>query len=231
MNNLLSYKSVSNTIKDVDVKGRVVTGYLSNFDNEDSHKEIVPKGAFTKTLNERRDSIFFLNQHKWEQPHGKFNILREDNKGLYFESTPMLDTTYSSDALKLYEAGILNEHSIGYVVVNEEKSSKGVRILKELKLYEGSNVTMGANNQTPFTGFKSLNLKDVDERIKKIITYVKNGDISDDGFKLLEIALKELQSLSFELGQKALADTNEPPKGTQLIEVEPLINTIKNYKF
>jgi HK97 family phage prohead protease len=232
MNNILSYKTISNSVKDVDVKGRVVTGYLSNFDNEDLGREIVSKGAFTKTLNERRDSVFFLNQHDWKQPHGKFDVLIEDSKGLYFESKPLVKgVSYSDDALKLYEAGILTQHSFGYEVLKDEKSSTGARILKEIRLHEGSNVTLGMNPETPFTGFKSLTPKEVDEKIKKIINYIKNGNITDDGFILLEIALKELQSLSFELGQKALEKDNEPFNYTPIIEIEPLINTIKNYKF
>ena len=81
------------SVSDVDLKNRVVTGYLSSFDNVDHSGDIIVKGAYTKTLKERRNEIVFLNQHRWEQPHGKFAVLQEDQKGLYFESEPLIKTS------------------------------------------------------------------------------------------------------------------------------------------
>ena len=196
MKGLLTYKNYGNSVKDVDVKNRVVTGYLSAFGNTDEHNDIMEKGAFQKSINERRNDIFFLNQHNWETPHGKFAVLKEDNKGLYFESEPLINTSYSNDAIKLYEAGIMTEHSIGFTTIKEDYDSKNARVLKEVKLYEGSNVTMGANRNAQFTGLKHLSVTDIDDKIKKIIAYIKSGDISDNGFRLLEISLKELQLYS-----------------------------------
>jgi len=200
MNGNLEYKSTQGPIKDLDMKRRVVTGYLSSFGNEDKTGDIMEHGAFTKSLNERKDQIFFLNQHKWEQPHGKFQVLQEDRKGLYFESTPLLDTTYSSDLLKLYEAGIINEHSIGYTAIKHDNDQKGIRHLREVKLYEGSNVTIGANPDTQFTGFKGL--KEINDQAKLIYKAIRNGTFTDETFGLLELALKQLQTEAYNLGKK-----------------------------
>lgn len=197
-------KTISGGLKDLDFKKRIVTGYLSETDTEDKVKDIIVGGAYAKTLSERKADIYFLNQHNWAQPHGKFNVLQEDAKGLYFESTPLLDTTYSSDLLKLYDAGIVNEHSIGYEVVKSTMDSKGVRNITELKLYEGSNVTLGAHPNTPFTGMKSLTEKEITEQTKRILKAFRNGTFTDETFMLLEIALKQLQTQSFELGKKSL---------------------------
>ena len=222
MDSLLKFKSYGNSLKDVDVKKRIVTGYLSNFDNKDHDGDIIVKGAFSKSLNERKADIYFLNQHNWKQPHGKFAVLKEDSKGLYFESEPLIDTSYSSDALKLYDAGIINEHSIGFQAIKSDKESQG-RILKELKLYEGSNVTMGANSNTPFTGFKSLTLKEVNDKAQKIFKAVKNGTFTDETFLLLEFALKELQSEAYILGTKSQIIV-EPLKDTQDVKFADAIN-------
>ena len=222
MDSLLKFKSYGNSLKDVDVKKRIVTGYLSNFDNKDHDGDIIVKGAFSKSLNERKADIYFLNQHNWKQPHGKFAVLKEDSKGLYFESEPLIDTSYSSDALKLYDAGIINEHSIGFQAIKSDKESQG-RILKELKLYEGSNVTMGANSNTPFTGFKSLTLKEVNDKAQKIYKAVKNGTFTDETFLLLEFALKELQSEAYILGTKSQIIV-EPLKDTQDVKFADAIN-------
>lgn len=221
---MLEYKSDFTPIKDVDVKKGIVTGYLSSFDNKDFHNDIIVQGAFTKTLNERKNQIYFLNQHNWAQPHGKFSVLREDSKGLYFESNPLIDTTYSQDTLKLYEAGILNEHSIGYKTILEEYDKKSnTRILKEIKLFEGSNVTMGANSSTPFLGFKQ-SLKDIEDKSTRIIKALKDGNFTDETFILLEIALKQLQTDAYELGKKSLEEPIVITQGEPIKEIEIIKN-------
>ena len=204
MDGLLNYKSHGNSLQDVDEKNRIVTGYLSAFDNKDHDGDIIVKGAFSKSIHERKNDIFFLNQHNWKQPHGKFNILREDTKGLFFESMPLADTTFSSDLIKLYSAGIINEHSIGFQTIKSADDKDGTRLLKEIKLFEGSNVTRGANSSTPFTGFKALNLKEINDKAKLIYKAFRDGTFTDETFALLEIALKQLQLDSFELGKKSL---------------------------
>ncbi len=233
MNEILSYKSIIGEVKDVDIKKRVITGYLSGFDNKDHDGDIIVKGAFKKSINERKADIFFLNQHNWSQPHGKFNVLQEDSKGLYFESEPLIDTSYSSDTLKLYEAGIVKEHSIGFqTVLSNYDTKQSARIIKEVKLYEGSNVTLGANSDTPFTGFKSLNLKEVNTQHKLILKAFRSGDFTDETFSLLEIALKQLQKQAYELGKKSLIEEVEPIKVTHEVINKPSvldIEAINNY--
>ena len=204
-------------VKDVDTKNRVVTGYLSSFDNVDHSGDIITKGAYAKSLKERRNQIMFLNQHKWDQPHGKFAVLNEDTKGLYFESEPLIDTTYSNDTLKLYDAGILTDHSVGFVTITKETKGEN-RILKELKLYEGSNVTMGDNPETPFTGFKSLSITETNDKIGMILKFFKSGTVTDDTFQLLEIALKDLQKHAYEIGLNTKKkDTVTEPTAAEMI--------------
>lgn len=230
MNRLLQFKSLVGELKDLDTNKRIVTGYLSAFGNKDHDGDIIVKGAFSKSINERKENIFFLNQHNWSQPHGKFNVLREDSKGLYFESAPLVDTTYSSDLLKLYDAGIVKEHSIGFVTLKSENDTKSnARMLTELKLFEGSNVTLGANSNTPFTGMKGLNLKEIDEQSKLLIKAIRNGTFTDDTFALLELALKQLQLESYNLGlNKEKSLTEEPFINTQL-DSKPIASIIKEY--
>lgn len=238
----LKYKNISGSVKDVDAKKRIITGYLSNFGNKDHDQDIIEKGAFTKSLKERKDQIYFLNQHRWHQPHGKFSVLTEDAKGLYFESTPMIEgVSYSDDAIKLYEAGIINEHSIGYSVVKGFfDNDQDAYILKELKLYEGSNVTRGANPLTPYLGSKSLDKKTIKDEIKKITKAFRNGTFTDETFGLLEIALNELNAKAFELGQleykKSLENIEHPSNDNEQIaksrlnEQKQIINEfLKNY--
>ena len=216
---MINYKNNSSSVKDVDVKRGIVTGYLSDFDTKDYDGDIIVKGAYKKTIEE--GSQFFLNQHNWAQPHGKFSLLQEDSKGLYFESQPMLNTTYSQDTLKLYEAGIMKEHSVGFITIKDEYSAKDkARIIKEIKLLEGSNVTLGANPNTPFTGFKSMTMDETNDQVKKIVKMLRNGTLTDETFTLLEIALKQLQKHAYNLGVKSL-DIKEPLLDNTPLIVEP----------
>lgn len=199
----IEFKSSFAGIKDVDTKNRIVTGYLSEFGSLDYDKDIIEKGAFTKSIMERKNDIFFLNQHDWKQPHGKFNVLQEDNKGLYFESMQLPNTTYSNDLIELYSMGIVKEHSIGFSTIKSDWQKDGItRIIKEVKLYEGSNVTLGANPNTPFTGFKARTEKEINDQVSLIIKSVRNGNFTDETFGQLEIALKMLQTEAYELGKK-----------------------------
>jgi HK97 family phage prohead protease len=228
----LEYKYITGAVEDIDTTKRVVTGYLSRFGNTDLDKDIMDKGAFDKTLSERKNQIYFLNQHNWSQPHGKFAVLEVDEYGLKFESNQLPDTTYSNDALKLYEAGIVKEHSVGFLTLKSEYNrDTDLRVIKEVKLYEGSNVTLGANPDAIFTGLKSFTKEDISDREKAILKAFRNGTFTDETFSLLEIALKQLQLQSYELGkQEALS---EPSQDTQIKAADnsqETINYLKTFK-
>ena len=232
MDGLLEYKSSFAAIKDVDSKNRIVTGYLSEFGSKDYDSDIIEKGAFAKSIQERKDNIFFLNQHDWKQPHGKFNVLMEDSKGLYFESNPLPNTTYSNDLIELYSLGIVKEHSIGFSTIKSEWHKDGyTRTIKEVKLYEGSNVTLGANPNTPFTGFKNLDIGQINDQVSLIIKAIRKGNFTDETFSQLEIALKQLQLESYELGKKALDEPNNITQFNEPQSIEILkqfTNSLKN---
>jgi hypothetical protein len=104
-------------------------------------------------------------------------------------------------------------------------------MIKEIKLYEGSNVTLGANPMTPFTGFKSLTMAEINDQVAKMIKLLKDGSLTDEGFGRLEIALKQFQLEAFNLGKNSLLDT-EPTLVTP-VKDEPniltsLINVLQN---
>lgn len=204
----LTKDTIISTVKDVDVKKGVVTGYFSVFGNVDADNEIVMPGAFKKSLQEngpgsQRNRIFHLLQHDPATPLGKPHVLREDEKGLYFE-TKISPTSYGKDVLQLYEDGVLSEHSIGYRVIKAENveldNEKRVRKLIELQLWEGSTVTWGANPLSVVTGIKQLNISQKEKAelvIRKIdsIQRALKGSYTDETMQLLEIELKQLQQM------------------------------------
>ena len=232
MKGLLEYKNFTAEIKDIDAKSMTVTGYWSKFGNVDYDDDIIASGAASKTIAERgpmgSNEIFFLNQHNWSQPHGKPMVLEAQEKGIYFESK-VAPTSYGKDAIVLYQEGIVVQHSIGFSTVKADYDQKtGVRTIKEIKLYEGSNVTLGANPETPFTGFKSLTMVEINDQVAKMIKLLKDGSLTDEGFGRLEIALKQFQLEAFNLGKNSLESkepivitpaTDEPNILTSLINV------------
>jgi HK97 family phage prohead protease len=155
----VSNSSISGVIKDVDVKTGTVTGYFSIFGNVDSDGDMIMPGAFKRTLENNYRRAKHLYQHDFLHVlSGTKNgnlTLKEDSKGLYFESK-ITETSYGADVVKLYESGALDEHSIGYEVKKQNKASSYNELL-ELKLWEGSTVTWGANEMAITEQIKSMN--------------------------------------------------------------------------
>ena len=210
MKGLLEYKNYKAEIKDMDSDRMTVTGYFASFGNMDYDDDIIMPGAATKTIAERgpmgSNEIFFLNQHNYAQPHGKPMVLEAQERGIYFESK-IAPTSYGRDAMILYAEGIVVQHSIGFSTIKSDYDQQtGMRMIKEIKLYEGSNVTLGANPETPFTGFKSLTMAEINDQVAKMIKLLKDGSLTDEGFGRLEIALKQFQLEAFNLGKNSLSD-------------------------
>jgi len=185
-------------VKDVDTKNGIITGYFSAFDIVASDNEIVVPGAFRRTIRERGPGgskrVAFLRQHRPELLLGRPSVLKEDKTGLYFEST-ISKTSYGQDTLTLYADGVINEHSIGYDVVKQERESDKPTRLLELRLWDGSAVTWGSNDQTPFLGFKSL--KDWTKAFEQVdsINRALTDAITDDTAMSLEIWLRQFQQM------------------------------------
>lgn len=196
---MLQFKNIQESVKDIDTTGRTVTGYFSSFGNVDADGDVIVRGAFDRTLRERgpdgKNRIMHLWQHDPYRVIGKPSVLKEDNRGLYFE-TYFPDTTLGNDTLKLYEAEIINEHSIGFRVISSEEKD-GYTQLNEIMLWEGSSVTFGANEDTPATGIKSIFKDDTNlqKEIDRIQKFLRKGDVTDETFQMLEYKLEQLKLL------------------------------------
>lgn len=160
------YKNMGMPVQ-VDEASRKISGYLAAFGNIDDDGDMIVKGAFAKSLQERgvnsttHRKIAYLWMHDMKEPIGKFTVLQEDEKGLYFEAE--VDKIELGDrALTQYKSGTLNQHSIGFRYVwdkTEYDESLQCFVLKEVNLFEGSVVTLGANENTPFMGMKGSSLE------------------------------------------------------------------------
>lgn len=214
-----SNKSTNLEVKDVDTDSRRVAGYFASFNNVDSDGDLIMQGAFTKSINEHgvhtnsNRKISHLAFHDVTRPVGVLKVLREDEKGLYFESE--LGThSEGEDALRMYKDGIIREHSIGFnyiadktnfIEVEKEKAESklvqdlgGYWQLNEVKLWEGSFVTFGANAETPnLTGMKSQEminseLEKLKGRMEIFVKALKDGNYSEKYNSLFEVELMQI---------------------------------------
>jgi HK97 family phage prohead protease len=191
------YKNISQgIIEDVDdVKG-IVTGYFSAFNNIDSDGDVIVSGAYKKSIAENgpmgRNRIMHLLQHNPLMPLAKPIELMEDAKGLRFTSK-ITETSYGKDVIKLYSEGVFNEHSVGFEIIKADNKA-GYREIKEIKLWEGSTVTWGANPNTPIESMKSWDKPKSEEMLAKFCNILRNGDVSEESMIQLEIGLKQIEN-------------------------------------
>jgi len=224
-------------LKDFDANGRTVQFYGSAFGNEDSDGDIIMPGAYTKTILEngpgsRSPRIKMLYQHDTQRIIGKFTELAEDPRGLLCTAV-LADTEDGNEALALYELDLL-EHSVGFQTIKWEGDKTDpenyVRRLTELKLWEVSAVTWGANAETPLVGIKSQSaaFERVTDRKQKLTHALRHGPISDtlgaklaDELDALDTAYKGLISLP--------VTPSKPPTGTSAaVEPSDLLEALKS---
>ena len=124
-------------------------GYGSVFNNTDLGNDIIKKGAFQKSLDQRGEKgVKLLYQHKSDMPIGVFDEIREDSHGLYVKGRLALKTQAGQEAYELLKMGALDGLSIGFRVnpkaVSYDKR-KNQRTIKEVDLMEISLVTFPMN--------------------------------------------------------------------------------------
>lgn len=203
MNSQLEYKSITASggaaiIKDVDPgQGRVI-GYFSVFDNKDADNDVIVKGAYKKTLEENYRRIKYLFQHDPFRPLAgtKLNrlTLEEDSYGLKFDAT-ISQTSWGKDTIQLYVDQVVDEHSVGMNTIRSA-DKKGYREITEIKLWEGSVVTWGANELAQTTMVKSMTKATLINRMDKVMKSIRNGKYENEEiFDMLELYFKQLQAL------------------------------------
>lgn len=204
----------------VDENEGIVEGYGSIFGNIDSDGDIIVKGAYTKTLMENGPRVRYVNQHRIDQPLGKFETLVEDEVGLKFRAKVPL-TTLGKDVLLLMKSGVLNENSVGIMPIQKEYSNDGIRLLKEVKLYEISCVTLAANPMALITNAKGeLDMDLYAKRFDALNRVIKKENVSDELGYAIEAELMKLKSLFVKLTTSPVEDTTEPEtKGEDISEI------------
>lgn len=169
------YKSLPMDVKEMSFDSRKISGYAAIFGNVDKAGDLLVKGCFARSIEERgpnssaNDKIIFLYMHDMREPIGRITVLKEDDRGLYFEAE-IDDVERGNQALKQLESGTLNQFSIGYRYVWDNCQWDDVRdclIVKEVILFEVSVVSIGCNGETEYLGLKSEQIDDKFEELQK----------------------------------------------------------------
>ena len=197
----MDFKSIQFKAEDVDVSERIFKGYASTYDL-DQGGDIIVKGAFAKSLATNASRVKVLWQHKTDVPIGKPMVMREDDRGLYVEAK-ISDTTTGRDAMTLLRDGVIDSMSIGYIVSESDYKDDGVRIIKELDLFEFSLVSYPMNEKAVITAVKGLDVREIERVLREAgLSKSQAAKIAAAGVKSLREAgdevkldaeLKELQ--------------------------------------
>ena len=158
----------------------IVEAYVSvmGIVDEDIPPDMIELGAFTKTIQERgpagANKIRVLHQHNWNEVVGKPLSLVEHAReqlppeliekypnatgGLFTVTQFILDVQRAREDFALYKAGAMDEWSIGFDTLDsdmdKDDNAVAFRRIKEVRMWEYSPVTWGANQATMTTNVK-----------------------------------------------------------------------------
>lgn len=135
-------KFLSLELKGLSAEGRF-SGYASLFGEPDLGKDVIERGAFSRSLQARGVSgIRMLFQHDPASPLGHWVTLKEDARGLYVEGQFAPGVSKADEVRRLMKARALDGLSIGFQTVRSRRDARtGIRHILEADLWEISVVT------------------------------------------------------------------------------------------
>lgn len=141
----------------------VIRVKFASFGNKDSAGDILVKGCFAKSINERgprsdtNRKIAFLWQHDMYDPIGKVLEIEELDDGAYatvqlsnFDAVPNAKRAWYQ-----LNDGDINQFSFGFQYVWDKMEyieEEDAYLVKEVVLHEISVVTLGCNERTEYMG-------------------------------------------------------------------------------
>ena len=150
-------------------------GFLSTFGNEDRDGDIIDKGAFTESLKEHKPVLLF--SHNTDEPLGVFDSLEEIDEGLFIKARmPLADVFVKDRIIPQMKIGSITAMSIGFSIEDFRLDTvivDNIRHLKKVFLWEGSLVTIPANEEARIKSKKinSSDLENIDARpFEKMLT-------------------------------------------------------------
>lgn len=235
---------------DVDDKTRRVRVAVNKTGVMDLDRDIIERSAFDRTIRERGPNgtnlIWHLTDHRasLKDAVGKPSEIFVDEEGYLVFVTDIPKTNWGNDVMEFYKSGVINQHSIGFSTIkrevfNDDDWTKRYTVIKEVKLYEGSAVLWGANEETPTLSVgksytKEENLSEFEKTQKELDAFTKlfkTGHLSDEAFELIEIKVGQLNQRLTILHKGAidLATKTEDTTQSDVKSIEPVVNTLDRF--
>lgn len=119
---------------------RIVEGYGFVWGKKNTHNEIFHRGAFLQSIGDNGPGSGANYEIKLRDEHGRacalFEVLKEDDKGLYFRSKPLDSVTWCDDLLTQLRSGTINNFSGGFNYIFNDLATKYNNETKQLDIYE-----------------------------------------------------------------------------------------------
>lgn len=209
-----------------------------------SDKSILERGPNSSAP----DKIVHAMFHNLNRLPGKIKVLEQrdlDGMTCIYGETKLSNTTEGNDALINYADKIYNQHSIGlqYVqgrcewigretpgdkwkklmatIINPEDAEAvgEAFVCSEIKLFENSTVTFGANKLTPTLGIKSedkdLIIMEYLSRMDQLNSALKSGRQSDDMMRMFELQILQLKQAAIDLFEGMTIKSIKDKKDTE----------------
>lgn len=159
----------------------IVGAFTSIFGNVDFGWDVIVYGAFARTIQQRGNKIRVLDNHNsWSAMDAIGKVIKieevpreglplevqaqypDATGGLYVEIQFMLDDEISAGIFRRIKTGVIDEYSIGFEILQQEyktvptdEGDRGIRFIKEIKLYEVSPVIFAMNDATTTASVKN----------------------------------------------------------------------------
>jgi HK97 family phage prohead protease len=227
----VKFKDVKMLIKSVSDQG-VFSGYASTFGNEDLGGDIIVQGAFAKTINDN-PNVPILWGHSSREVIGVNKIWSEDSKGLAIEGELNMDVQRARETHSLMKQGAVKGLSIGYDAIQEDWSrweKEGIRILREVKVWEYSVTPFPMNPEAQVTGVKSFD--DLEQALRTVIACTGQEKLmqrisAEQKSALIDPVVKRLSALltaGAPASEAAKQYVSEPG-------IHSLVETLKQFEF
>lgn len=222
---------------DVDRPTKTVKIAIAELESVDRDNDIFAVTAFDKTIKERgplgSKEIWHMADHGYSLTSAlsKFKELYREGKYIVGVSE-YRDTALWRDTIwPLYDAGDINQHSVGFRTVKSGQYSENVREITEAALWEGSAVLWGANPYTPTLGLtkSALTTDQIEAEVKRfdlLIKSIKAGRFDEDN-SLMLLELKRLQQFTIDLTS---ISTQPEEKSTEPDSVKELLDLETEFK-
>ena len=219
-----------------------ISGFFSTYEKTpDSYGDIIEPGAFTKTIEKRKESghpFPLCWNHDFSSVIGVVDTVEEKEIGPYIEAS-FLDTALAQDVRKMVQSGAVYQFSFAYDVLSwreptaDEKKMGVQNVLQEVEVFEISVVTVPANQNAVVTDIKGAieaeikagrrNNKSDEETIKQIISLAQSLLTKEDDKSEEAEAEEEAKSEVNEASEEPKDDGNSK-------RAEDLLEKIKSMK-